>query len=169
MRQEMVEKKIRLGIVSDTHGLVRPELRALFEGVDAILHAGDVGDEDVIWILETIAPVHAVAGNVDGLEYPERLEIAFMGRRFGIVHGHQAAPRDRTRALLDAFPDADFIIYGHTHVPKLEHIGKTTVLNPGSAGAKRFRQPVTAGILELTPEDDRWTLHDLETGQEYRA
>jgi putative phosphoesterase len=159
---------LKLGIVSDTHGLVRPELLALLEGVDAILHAGDVGDEEVIWILETIAPVHAVTGNVDGLEYPERLEVAFMGRRFGLTHGHLVAPKDRTRALLNAFPDADFVIYGHTHVPKFEKIGKTTVLNPGSAGAKRFRQPVTAGILELTPEDYRWSLHDFETGQEHR-
>jgi uncharacterized protein len=164
----MVKKNIRLGIVSDTHGLVRPELLALLTGVDAILHAGDVGKHEVIKILETIAPVHAVAGNVDGLEYPERLEITFLGRRFGLEHGHLIAPKDRTRALLSTFPDADFIIYGHTHVAKLEQIGKTTVLNPGSAGAKRFRQPVTAGILELTPEDVRWNLRDLETGQEHR-
>ncbi len=164
----MGEMSIRLGIVSDTHGLVRPELLALLAGVDAILHAGDVGKLEVIKILETIAPVHVVAGNVDGLEYPERLEMEFAGRRFGIEHGHRVAPKTRTQALLNAFPDADFIIYGHTHVPKLEQIGKTTVLNPGSAGAKRFRQPVTAGILELTPRGDHWTLHDLETGQEHR-
>ncbi len=164
----MSATNIRLGIVSDTHGLVRPELLALLAGVDAILHAGDVGKYEVIEVLETIAPVHVVAGNVDGLEYPERLEITFSGRRFGLEHGHLMVPRERTEALLKTFPDADFIIYGHTHVPKLEQIGKTTVLNPGSAGAKRFRQPVTAGILELTPEDALWTLHDLETGQEHR-
>lgn len=163
----MGEVNLRLGVISDTHGLVRPELLALLAGVDAILHAGDVGDE-VIWILETIAPVHAVAGNVDGPEYPARLEIAFLGWQFGIAHGHRVAPRDRTRALLDAFPKADFVIYGHTHEPKLERFGAQTLLNPGSAGAKRFRQPVTAGILELTREHHRLRLHDLETNQEYR-
>ncbi len=164
----MGEMSIRLGIVSDTHGLVRPELLALLAGVDAILHAGDVGKHEVIEKLETIAPVHAVAGNVDNPGYPERLEMEFLGRRFGLEHGHLVAPKTRTRALMRHFPDADFIIYGHTHAPKLERIGKITVLNPGSAGAKRFRQPVTAGILELTLRDTHWTLHDLETGQEHR-
>jgi uncharacterized protein len=153
---------LKLGVISDTHGLVRPELLTLLAGVNAILHAGDVGNHEVIRVLETIAPVHAVAGNVDGPGYPQRLEIEFMGRRFGLEHGHLMAHRERTKALVDTFPDADFIVYGHTHVAKLEQVGKTTVLNPGSAGAKRFRQPVTAGILELTPTDFTWTLHDLE-------
>ena len=164
----MSEKNLRLGVISDTHGLVRPELLAFLAGADAILHAGDVGDEEVIWILETIAPVHAVGGNVDGGEYPARRELAFLGWRFGIEHGHLTNPRDRVGALLGTFPEADFVIYGHTHQPKFERVGRTAVINPGSAGAKRFRQPVTAGMLELTQTDFRFSLRDLEANREYR-
>ncbi len=159
---------LRLGVISDTHGLVRPELMALLEGADAILHAGDVGDEEVIWILETIAPVHAVGGNVDGREYPARLELAFLGWNFGIEHGHLTNPRDRVGALVGTFPEADFVIYGHTHQPRMDRIGRATAINPGSAGAKRFRQPVTAGMLELTQTDFRFYLRDLEASREYR-
>lgn len=166
---DSASSSLRLGVVSDTHGLVRPALFELFAGVDAILHAGDVGEDDVLTDLRAIAPTHAVRGNVDGPEYPERLELNFAGWRFGIAHGHVFPGKGRTDALLHAFPDADFVLYGHTHQARLERVtresGKiVTIINPGAAGPKRFNQPVTAGILELFDDGFAWALHDLETG-----
>jgi uncharacterized protein len=153
---------MKLGIVSDTHGLVRPALFGAFDGMDEILHAGDVGDEEVIAILETLAPVRAVRGNVDGPNLPETLEFEILGRKFAMAHGHLFAAKNRHRTLARAFPNANFILYGHTHVPVLEVVAGITVINPGSAGSKRFKQPVTCGILELTEGSDSWNLLDLE-------
>jgi uncharacterized protein len=158
---------MKLGIVSDTHGLVRPALMGAFDGVIEILHAGDVGDDEVTAILETLAPVRAVRGNVDGPDLPESLEFELAGFRFAIAHGHLFAAKNRHRNLARAFPNANFILYGHTHVPVLEVVAGITIINPGSAGSKRFKQPVTCGILEL-PENDStgetysWKLLDLE-------
>ena len=162
--QDTSNLSLKLGIVSDTHGLVRPELFSLFAGVDAILHAGDVGDDDVLLDLRAIAPTHAVRGNVDGSQYPERLKVVFAGKTFGMTHGHLFAVRGRTEALLHAFPNANFVLYGHTHQAHFEQIGHVTVINPGSAGPKRFSQPITAGILELRAEGFHWMLYNLETG-----
>jgi uncharacterized protein len=158
---------MKLGIVSDTHGLVRPALMGAFDGVDEILHAGDVGDEEVLAILETLAPVRAVRGNVDGPDLPESLEFELAGFHFAIAHGHLFETKNRHRNLARAFPRANFILYGHTHIPVLEVIAGITMINPGSAGSKRFRQPVTCGILELPTKDVMaetysWELLDLE-------
>jgi uncharacterized protein len=158
---------MKLGIVSDTHGLVRPALMDAFDGVDEILHTGDVGDEEVLAILETLAPVRAVRGNVDGPDLPESLQLEIAGRTFVMAHGHLFEAKNRHRHLARAFPNANFILYGHTHVPVLEVVAGITIINPGSAGSKRFKLPVTCGILEL-PENDllaesySWELLDLE-------
>jgi uncharacterized protein len=138
-----------------------------FDGVDEILHAGDVGDEEVLAILETLAPVRAVRGNVDGPDLPESLEFELAGFHFAIAHGHLFETKNRHRNLARAFPRANFILYGHTHIPVLEVIAGITMINPGSAGSKRFRQPVTCGILELPTRDVMaetysWELLDLE-------
>jgi uncharacterized protein len=160
-------RAMRLGIVSDTHGLVRPALFGAFDGVDEILHAGDVGDEEVTAMLETLAPVRAVRGNVDGPDLPESLEFELAGHNFAMAHGHLFAAKNRHRMLTRAFPKANFILYGHTHVPVLEVLAGITVINPGSAGSKRFQLPVTCGILELPQngsvgETYSWNLLDLE-------
>jgi uncharacterized protein len=158
---------MKLGIVSDTHGLVRPALMDAFDGVDEILHTGDVGDEEVLAILETLAPVRAVRGNVDGPDLPESLQLEIAGRTFVMAHGHLFEAKNRHRHLARAFPNANFILYGHTHVPVLEVVAGITIINPGSAGSKRFKLAVTCGILEL-PENDllaesySWELLDLE-------
>jgi hypothetical protein len=162
--QDTPGSSLQLGVVSDTHGLARPELFSVFAGAHAILHAGDVGDDDVLLDLRAIAPTHAVRGNVDGPQYPERLEVVFAGKTFGMAHGHLFAGKGRVKALLSAFPHANFVLYGHTHQAHFEQIGHVTVINPGSAGPKRFSQPVTAGILELRAETWDWKLYDLETG-----
>jgi uncharacterized protein len=158
---------MKLGIVSDTHGLVRPALMGAFDGVDEILHAGDVGDDEVLAILGTLAPVRAVRGNVDGRDLLESLEFELAGFRFAIAHGHLFESKNRHRNLVRAFPNANFILYGHTHVPVLEVVAGIAVINPGSAGSERFKLPVTCGILELpepgtTGQTYSWQLLDLE-------
>ncbi len=144
---------MRLGIISDTHNLLRPEVFELFQGVDRILHAGDIGDPDILLQLETIAPVTAVWGNTDDAavraRLPEVVEQAIEGFAFLLVHGHQlGSPTPET--LNQAWPDAEVIIYGHTHRPLLTMVDQVvTVMNPGGAGPLRFGLPASVGIMEL--------------------
>ncbi len=146
---------MRLGIISDTHGLLRPEVFEVFEGVDLILHAGDIGPPEILTELETIAPVRAVWGNTDGFDIrhrvPEIIEERIEGFDFLIIHGHQLG--QPTPAKLNAaYPKAEVIIYGHTHRPLLETVDVVvTVMNPGGAGARRFDLPASVGIMELEP------------------
>ena len=128
-----------LGLVSDTHGLVRPEIFAALEGVELILHAGDVGGRSVIDELAIIAPVRAVYGNCDspgepGLE--ARLALEIDGLSIHVSHGHElGAPT--VGKLLTRY-SADVIIFGHTHKPLIERTGSRLVVNPGAAGPRRF-------------------------------
>lgn len=139
---------MRVGVLSDTHGLLRNEIYGAFDGVDRIVHAGDIGDPAILTELEVIAPVTAVSGNVDGGALADEARLELEGARLAIVHGHRfGAPE--VADLLAAYPDADVIIYGHTHKPLCERHGRRLVLNPGSAGPQRFHQPVTAALLSL--------------------
>lgn len=146
---------MRLGIISDTHGTLRPEVFEAFAEVDHILHGGDVGKWQIMIELGALAPVTAVYGNTDGPEIRERLpQVATMqldGFDFVVTHGDQFG--SPTPAILhDAFPAAEVIVYGHTHKPLLELVDRTvTVVNPGSAGPRRFDLPVSVAILELEP------------------
>jgi hypothetical protein len=145
---------LRIGLISDTHGLLRNEVYAAFEGVDEILHAGDVGDPAILDELEVIAPVRAVFGNVDGFDVrevaPERLELERAGHRIAVVHGHQwGSPR--VPYLAEAFHDFAVVVYGHTHQPLIERTDGLLIVNPGSAGHRRFNKPVTVATLELAP------------------
>lgn len=144
---------MRLGIISDTHNLLRPEVFELFRGVDRILHAGDIGEPDILLQLETIAPVTAVWGNTDDAavraRLPEVVEQAIEGFTFLLVHGHQLGS-PTPEALTQAWPDAEVIIYGHTHKPLLTMVDQVvTVMNPGGAGPLRFGLPASVGIMEL--------------------
>jgi hypothetical protein len=146
---------VRLGVISDTHGLLRPEVFDLFREVDHILHGGDVGKWDVVVALETLAPVTAVYGNVDGFDIrakvPEVAEVELEGFRIVVTHGDQLGSPTPAK-LHAAFPNAEIIVYGHTHKPLLELVDKTvTVMNPGGAGAPRFGLLPSVGILELEP------------------
>ncbi len=148
-----LKKKLRIGVISDTHGLLRNEIYGVFKGVDEILHAGDVGDPAILSELEVIAPVSAVYGNVDGWELrkdlPETLELERLGYKIAMIHGHQwAAPQ--VPDLIERFPDAAVVIFGHTHRPLVQRVGSTLVVNPGSAGHRRFSLPVSAVLLNLT-------------------
>lgn len=142
---------MKIGLISDTHGKLRSEVFAAFDGVDIILHAGDIGSTDIITELETIAPVHAVHGNTDDLEiaarHGESVEIELAGKRITVVHGHLlGAPTPKL--LRQAFPRADVIVYGHTHKP-LHDTAHPVVINPGAAGPARFKIKPTVAVLEL--------------------
>lgn len=144
-----------LGLVSDTHGLVRPEIFSALEGVQLILHAGDVGGRSILDELSAIAPVRAVHGNTDppgepGLE--DRLSLKLEGHTIHVSHGHELG--SPTPGNLLTRYTADVIIYGHTHKPLIERRARRLVVNPGAAGPRRFslkpsvaRMTVTAGEI----------------------
>lgn len=145
---------MRIGVISDTHGLLRPEVVAAFEGVDHILHGGDIGDEAVLIELRAIAPVTAVAGNVDGFQLGDAGETARVtlgGLRFFLTHilDRPHRPRLAVQEELARAP-ADVVIFGHSHLPHDEQIGSTWFFNPASAGPRRFDYPISVGIFEKT-------------------
>jgi uncharacterized protein len=163
---------MRLGIIADTHGLLRPEVFEIFREVDQILHAGDIGPLDLLIELEAIAPVTAVYGNCDGWDVRARIpavvERRIEGLEFVLLHGDQVGAPTPER-LHAAYPAADVIIYGHTHRPLLTTIDFTvTVMNPGGAGRRRFDLPPSVGIMELEsgipPRARLVPLEDLEPG-----
>ena len=144
---------MRLGIISDTHGLLRPEVFEVFAEVDHILHAGDIGPPDLLTELETLAPVTAVYGNTDGWDIRSRvLQVASLrldGFDIVVTHGDQFGSPTPEK-LNAAFPEAEILIYGHTHRPLLTTVDVVvTVMNPGGAGPKRFDLPPSVGIMEL--------------------
>ncbi len=146
---------MRLGVISDTHGLLRPEVFRAFEQVDHIVHAGDLGPIGLLTELEAVAPVTAVYGNTDGPDVRQRLpqvaQVELDGFDLVVTHGDQLGS-PTPEGLNAAFPDAQIIIYGHTHRPLLTIVDVVvTVMNPGGAGHRRFGLPPSVGILELEP------------------
>ena len=146
---------MRLGVISDTHGLLRSEVFEAFKKVDHILHGGDVGTWDILIDLQALAHVTAVYGNMDGPELRSKLtqvaQVELDGFDIVVTHGDQFG-HPTPAALHDAFPRAEIIVYGHTHKPLLELVDRTiTVINPGGAGPKRFGLAPSVGILELEP------------------
>lgn len=143
---------MRVGIVSDTHGLLRPELFARLEGVEHILHAGDVGPADLLDELEALAPVTAVWGNTDGWDVrhrvPEVASLELAGVRVVVVHGHQHGS-PTPEAVAAAHPEAALVVFGHSHRPLIRRLGGVMAVNPGSAGPRRFQLPVTVALAEL--------------------
>jgi uncharacterized protein len=146
---------VRLGIISDTHGVLRPQVFEIFREVDHILHGGDIGRLDLLVELEALAPVTAVYGNSDGFDIrsklPQVAELELDGFAVVVTHGDQFGSPNPAK-LHEAFPQAEIIIFGHSHRPLLELVDRTvTVMNPGGAGAPRFGIPPSVGILELEP------------------
>jgi putative phosphoesterase len=146
---------MRLGIISDTHGVLPNEVLDVFSEVDHILHAGDVGSPDILTDLEALAPLTAVYGNMDDFAIRDRCEkvanLMLYGFLIVVTHGDQFGSPS-PGVLHEAFPDAEIIVYGHTHRPKLELVDKTvTVMNPGSAGNPRHGLVASVGIMELEP------------------
>lgn len=144
---------MRLGVIADTHGLLRPSVFDAFAEVDHILHAGDVGPDDLLTELEVLASVTAVFGNTDGFDIrrrcPQVATLELDGFSVTVTHGDQLGSPTPGR-LHAEFPDADIIVFGHTHRPLLELVDRTvTVMNPGSAGPRRFDLLPSVGIMDL--------------------
>lgn len=134
-----------IGVISDTHGLVRPEALRCFEGADVIFHGGDIGSAAVLRALERFAPVVAVRGNCDREEWSKRLPISRIfevsGRRFLIIH--------KLPELKTLPKSLDGVIFGHSHQSKMSVNDGILYLNPGSAGPRRFRLPVTVARINI--------------------
>lgn len=141
-----------IGVISDTHGLLHSGVHDAFAGVDLIVHAGDVGGDEILTELEIVAPVRAVFGNTDPPDAPalvDRIDDTFEGMRVHVSHGHElGAPR--VDLLLAAY-DADVIIYGHTHEALVHrHSDGRLVLNPGAARPRRFSDHPTVALLRIS-------------------
>ena len=138
---------MKLGVVSDTHGLLRPEVLPALAGVDHILHLGDVGNQAVLKTLAQIAPVHAVRGNTDSSgpcsRLPETDVLLFEGHMLYLLHDLATLHLDPTVAKFAA------VLYGHSHRPHIAHRKGVLYFTPGSCGPRRFELPVTIGILTV--------------------
>lgn len=140
-----------IGLVSDTHGLVRPEVHTALAGVELILHAGDVGGDDVLDELGTIAPVLAVYGNTDMPGDPRlaaAIDRTMDGVSIHVSHGHEVGSPTPAR-LLERYA-AQVIVYGHTHRQFVMQADGRLVVNPGAAGARRFKLEASVARLHLT-------------------
>ena len=142
-----------IGLISDTHGLLRPEAVERLRGVTHIIHAGDVGKRAVADALADIAPLTVIAGNVDppGV-WPERAEIELGGMRIVVRHRiEDITPADR----------GGIVIVGHSHKPLVERVGDTLEVNPGSAGPRRFTLPITLALMRIVDGAADVTVHTL--------
>jgi putative phosphoesterase len=136
-----------IGVISDTHGLLRPESLAALQGSDYIIHAGDIGDPKILEQLAEIAPLTAVRGNVDHGEWAQKIPLTDV-----LVIGEMSIYVLHNLQELDLKPEAAkfaAVVYGHSHLPKQEWKNGVLYFNPGSAGPKRFRLPVSVGGLLL--------------------
>lgn len=148
----------RIGIISDTHGLLRPEAERGLTGVDHIIHAGDIGRPEIVDALRRIAPVTAIRGNVDSDEwardYPDANRVRLAGKSIYVLHDLKTLKADPGAGI-------DVIVSGHSHVPKIDRVGGVLYLNPGSAGPRRFKLPITLATLEVTRAGVRPEIHVL--------
>ena len=139
-----------IGLISDTHGMVRASVHTALAGVQLILHAGDVGGDEVLDELALIAPVHAVYGNTDPIDDPrltESIERTIEGVRLHVSHGHEVGSPTPAK-LLEKY-SADVIVYGHTHRQLVTRVDGRLVVNPGAAGARRFKLEPSVARLTI--------------------
>ena len=135
---------MKIGILSDTHDLLRPEALLALNGCEAILHAGDVCRQEILDELEKIAPVYVVRGNNDkewAENIPVLLDFEIAGLRVFMTHKKTDLPDDLS--------PYDLVVFGHSHKYEESHRGKTLLLNPGSCGPRRFNQPITLAIMDI--------------------
>jgi putative phosphoesterase len=176
-RRALTERRtLRLGVITDTHGLYDPAIERHFAGVAEILHAGDIGDQDVIRHLRRLAPVTAVSGNVDDYEasgFPRRLVLRRGGIRIALCHVLYESGKltPEAQAWLDR-EQPEVCVFGHSHRPTLSRHGRTLLFNPGSAGPRRFSLPRGIGILTIKGATSVATfvpLQDRVTSQQSRG
>lgn len=150
---------MKIGVISDTHGLLRPEVVKQLATVDHIIHAGDIGGPDVIAGLEKIAPVVAIRGNNDTGEWaagiPDDAVVTLGNRRIYVLHNVKDLGCD------PAATGFDIVISGHSHRPKAETINGVLYLNPGSAGPRRFKLPIAVAVLDVTAGALRPHIHEI--------
>ena len=155
-------RSLKIGVISDTHDYFDPKIRAIFEGVDHILHAGDVGLPWILLELENIAPVTAVLGNTDtGLPYKETEIVQLAGRKFllhHIVDIHNPSETLQRRIIRDK---PDVVVFGHSHKPFNQMIGSVLYFNPGYAGKERFGHPRSVAIFHCNQTEVRPEFRDL--------
>jgi len=147
-----------IGLIADTHGLLRPEVHEALKGVSMILHAGDVGGQAILDELAVIAPVRAVLGNTDppwALDLPANVRVTVDSLRIHVSHGDEVG-RPNAARLIAKYPDFEVLVYGHTHVQFVERVGGVLVVNPGAAGHRRFdlhpsvaRLRIADGVAEV--------------------
>jgi len=140
---------ITIGVLSDTHGLLRPEVLPALAGVSHILHAGDIGDANILYALDAIAPVIAIRGNIDSFgacaELPATAPAVFNGQFFYLIHNLQDLDLSPTAAKIQC------VVSGHTHRPEVRTTNGVLYLNPGSCGPRRFAHPVTLARVTIGP------------------
>jgi putative phosphoesterase len=151
---------LRIGVISDTHGLLRPEAEQHLAGVDHIIHAGDIGRPEVIARLRAIAPVIAIRGNVDkgawARLYPDTRTIKLGDHAIHILHDIHDLQLDPVSRGIGV------VISGHSHRPLIETVNGVLYLNPGSAGPRRFKLPITLATLDLGASGPKAMLHHLD-------
>lgn len=157
----MVKKSLaRIGIISDTHGLLRPQVAEPLQGCDLILHAGDIGKPEVLQRLAAIAPVKAVRGNVDKGVWADGLpwidHVRFENLHLILIHDIHTLTTEHMTG------DISLIISGHSHRSKISESQGVLYINPGSAGPRRFRLPVSLGLLEVGDKGIMPSLIELE-------
>ena len=141
-------KKIayKIGVISDTHGLLRPEAEKYLQGNDVIIHAGDIGKFEIIKKLRKIATIYAIRGNVDNEkwanEFPDTLELEILNKKIFIIHNIKEVNASNEKKY-------DIIISGHSHKPLIKKKNGILYLNPGSAGKRRFRLPVSIAQINI--------------------
>jgi putative phosphoesterase len=161
----MSAQPVLIGVISDTHGKLDQKVLELFAGVRRIIHAGDIGDEELIWQLEAVAPVIAVRGNNDGdkMCFPNERMAVIEGRTFYVRHQFATVEKmtaAQQRIIEQRMPDV--VIFGHSHKAYSGEWRGTLLFNPGGAGPKRFNLPRTVGLLEIREEEIVPRILDLE-------
>lgn len=143
----MSGEQIRIGLISDTHGLLRPEALEALAGVEEIIHAGDIGTPEIVTGLRAIAPVHAVRGNNDRGRWADELPLGLLLRRGGVriqvLHDLEELAERQEEGRFEV------VVAGHSHQPSVVEQGRILLVNPGSAGPRRFKLPVTIGFLTI--------------------
>lgn len=150
---------VRIGIISDTHGLLRPEAKCLLAGVDHIIHGGDIGTPNIVCALREIAPVTAIRGNVDDGEWAAEFADTELANLAGVSI---YVLYDLNTLQIDPSANGiNVVVSGHSHAPKIQTIDGVLYVNPGSAGRRRFKLPVTLATIDIKPGGLKPVIHDL--------